>query len=99
MGLFESIIYYKDFRISLSKCTLLLTCLGGSQGRDITLPTKAHRVKAMVFPAIMYTCESWTIKKSECQRTDPFELQCWRTLKNPLDFKEIKPVNPKAYQS
>ena len=46
--------------------------------RDITLPTKVHLVKAMVFPVVMYGCESWTIKKAECQRTDAFELWCWR---------------------
>ena len=46
--------------------------------RDITLPTKVHLVKAMVFPVLMYGCESWTIKKVECQRIDAFELWCWR---------------------
>ena len=49
------------------------------KSRDITLPTKVHLVKAMVFP-VMYGCESWTIKKAECQRTDAFELWCWRRL-------------------
>ena len=48
--------------------------------RDITLPTKVHLVKAMVFPAVMYGCESWTIKKAEYQRIDAFELWCWRRL-------------------
>ena len=48
--------------------------------RDITLPTKVHLVKAMVFPVVMYGCESWTIKKAECQRIDVFELWCWRRL-------------------
>ena len=48
--------------------------------RDITLPTKVHLVKAMVFPVVMYGCESWTIKKAECQRIDAFELWCWRRL-------------------
>ena len=48
--------------------------------RDITLPTKVQLVKAMVFPGVMYECESWTIKKAEHRRTDPFELQCWRRL-------------------
>ena len=48
--------------------------------RDITLPTKAHLVKAMVFPVVMYGCESWTIKQAECQRIDAFELWCWRRL-------------------
>ena len=50
------------------------------KGRDITLPTKVSLVKAMVFPVVMYRCESWTIKKAECQRTDAFELWCWRKL-------------------
>ena len=50
------------------------------KSRDITLPTKVHTVKAMVFPAVMYRCESWTIKKAECQRIDVFELWCWRRL-------------------
>ena len=50
------------------------------KGRDITLPTKVHLVKAMVFPVVMYGCESWTIKKAEHQRTDAFELWCWRRL-------------------
>ena len=48
--------------------------------RDITLPTKAHLVKAMVFPVVMYGCESWTVKKAESQRIDVFELWCWRRL-------------------
>ena len=48
--------------------------------RDITLPTKVHLVKAMVFPVVMYGYESWTIKKAECQRIDAFELWCWRRL-------------------
>ena len=51
-----------------------------SKSRDITLPTKVCLVKAMVFPVVMYGCESWTIKKAECQRTDGFELWCWRKL-------------------
>ena len=50
------------------------------KSRDITLPTKVHLVKAMVFLVVMYGCESWTIKKAECQRTDAFELWCWRRL-------------------
>ena len=48
--------------------------------RDITLPTKIRLVKAIVFPVVMYGCESWTIKKAECQRVDVFELWCWRRL-------------------
>ena len=50
------------------------------RSRDITLPTKVHLVKAMVFPVVMYGCESWTVKKAECQRIDAFELWCWRRL-------------------
>ena len=50
------------------------------KSRDITLPTKVRLVKAMVFPVVMYGCESWTIKKAECQRTDAFELWYWRIL-------------------
>ena len=50
------------------------------KSRDITLPTKVRLVKAMVFPVVMYGCESWTVKKAECQRTDAFELWCWRRL-------------------
>ena len=50
------------------------------KSRDITLPTKVHTVKAMVFPVVMYRCESWTIKQAERQRIDVFELWCWRRL-------------------
>ena len=68
------------------------------KSRDITLPTKICLVKAMVFPVVMYGCESWTIKKAECQRTDAFQL-LEMTLESPLDCKEIKPVNSKGNQS
>ena len=70
------------------------------KSRDITLPTKVHLVKAMVFPVVMYECESWTIKKAECQRIDAFELWCWRRLLrvpwtarrcNQFILKEISP--------
>ena len=50
------------------------------KNRDITLPTKVRLVKAMVFPVVMDGCESWTVKKAECQRIDAFELRCWRSL-------------------
>ena len=50
------------------------------KSRDMTLPTKVRLVKAMVFPVVMYGCESWTVKKAECQRIDAFELWCWRRL-------------------
>ena len=72
------------------------------KSRDVTLPTKVHLVKAMVFPVVMYGCKNWTIKKAEHQRNDALELWCWvleKTLKNPLDCKEIKPVHPKGNQS
>jgi len=70
------------------------------KSRDITLPTKVHLVKAMVFPVVMYGCESWTINKAECQRTDALELWCWRRLlrvpwtarrSNQSILKEISP--------
>ena len=66
---------------------------------DITLSTDVHVVKAMVFPVIVYGCERWTIKKTECWRIEAFELWCWRRLESPVDYKEIKPVNPKGNQS
>ena len=75
------------------------------KSRDITLLREIYIVKAMVFPVVMYGCESWTIKKAECQRIDAFELWCWRGLlrvqgiESPRDFKEIKPVHPKGNQS
>ena len=70
------------------------------KSRDVTLPTKVHLVKAMVFPVVMYGCESWTIKKTECQIIDAFELWCWRRLlrvpwtarrSNQSVLKEISP--------
>jgi len=69
------------------------------KSRDTTLLTKVCLVKAMVFPAVMYVCESWTVKKAERRRIDAFELWCWRTLESPLDCKEIQPVHPKGNQS
>ena len=69
------------------------------KSRDITLPTKVCLVKAMVFRVVRYGCESWTVKKAECQKIDAFELWCWRILLNPLDCKEIQPVHPKGDQS
>ena len=70
------------------------------KGRDITLPTKVRLIKAMVLPVVMYGCESWTVKKAECRRTDAFELWCWRRLlrvpwtarrSNQSILKEISP--------
>ena len=69
------------------------------KSRDITLSTKVCLVKAMVFPVVMYGCESWTVKKAECQRIDTFELWFWRRLESPLDCKKIQPVHPKGNQS
>ena len=67
------------------------------KSRDFTLPTKVHLVKAMVFPVVMYGCESWTIKKAEHQRTDAFELWCWRRfLRVPWTARRsiLKKINP-----
>ena len=89
----------------IKRCLLLerkvMTCLDSIlKSRDITLPTKVHLVKAMVFPVVMYGCESWTIKKAECRRTDAFKLWCWRRLlrvpwtarkSNQSILKEISP--------
>ena len=71
------------------------------KSREITLPTKVHIVKAMVFPVVMYGCESWTIKKAENQRIDAFELWCaaGEPLESPLDCKEIQLAHPKGDQS
>ena len=66
------------------------------KSRDITLPKKVRLVKVMVFPVVMYGCESWTVKKAEHRRIDAFELWCWRSL---LSFKEIQTVHPKGDQS
>ena len=74
-----------DCNHEIKKCLLLerkaMTNIGSVlKTRDITLPTKVHIVKAVVFPVIMYGCESWTIKKAECQRIDALELWCWTKL-------------------
>ena len=70
------------------------------KSRDISFPTQVHLDKAMVFPVVMYGCESWTIKKAGHWRIDAFELWCWRRfLRVPWDCKEIQPVNPKGNQS
>ena len=62
------------------------------------MPTKVHLVKAVIFPVVMYRCESWTIKKTEWRRTDAFKLVLEKTLESSLDCKEMKPVNPKGNQ-
>ena len=70
------------------------------KGRDITLPTKVHLVKAMVFPVVMYECESWTLKKAECWRTDAFEQWCWRRLlRVPWTARRSNESYPKGNQS
>ena len=63
------------------------------KSRDITLQRKVHMVNTVVFPVVTYGCESWTLKKEECQRVDAFKLWCSRTPESPLDSKEIKSVN------
>ena len=68
------------------------------KSRDITLPTKVRLVKAMVFPVVMYGCESWTVKKAERRRIDAFELVLEKTLQSPLDCKEIQPVHSEGDQ-
>ena len=70
------------------------------KSQDITLPTKVHLVKAMVFPVVMYGCENWTVKKAEHQRIDGFELWCWRRLLRVpwLDCKKIQPVHSEGDQ-
>ena len=69
------------------------------KSRDSTLPTEVRLVKAMVFPVVMYGCESWTVKKAEHRRIDAFELWCWRRLfESPLDCKEIQPVHSEGDQ-
>ena len=74
-----------DGSLEIKRCLLLgrkamTNLVSILKSRDVTLPTKVCLVKAMVFPVVMYGCKSWTIKKAECQRTDAFELRCWRSL-------------------
>ena len=88
----------------IKRCLLLgrkvMTTLDSMlKSRDITLPTRVHLVKSMVFPVVIYECESWTIKKAEYWRIEPFELWCCRRLLSPLDCRDIQPVHPKGNQS
>ena len=69
------------------------------KSKDTALSTKVHLVKAMVFPVVVYGCESWTVKKAKHQRINAFELLLEKTLESPLDCKEIQPVHPKGDQS
>ena len=94
-----------DYSHEIKRCLLLgrkvMTNLDSIlKSRDITLPTKVHLVKAMVFPVVMYGCENWTVKKAECQRIDASELWCWKRLlrvpwtagrSNQSILKEISP--------
>ena len=90
--------------MKLKKCLLLRRKVKTNldsilKSRDITLSTKVHLVKAMVFPVVMYGCESWTVKKAEHQRTDALIVVLEKTLESPLDCKEIQPVHSKGDQS
>ena len=93
-----------DCSHEIKKCLLLgrkvMTNLDSIlKSRNITLSTKVHLVKAMVFPVVMYGCESWTMKKAEHQRIAAFELWCWRRLlRVPWIARRIKSVNPKGSQ-
>ena len=99
--LLSTILHFKKKESRLLLGRKAMTNLDGIlKSRDITLPTKVCLVKAMVFPVVMYGCESWTIKKAECQRIDAFELWCWRRLlrvpwtarrSNQSILKEISP--------
>ena len=94
-----------DYSHEIKRCLLLGRKVMANldsvlKSRDVTLPTKVHLVKTMVFPVVMYGCESWTIKKAECRRIDAFELWCWRRLlrvpwtarrSNQYVLKEISP--------
>ena len=98
-------IFSSKLEISIKRCLLLGRKVMSNldsifKSRDITLPTKVHLVRAMVFPVVMYGCESWTVKKAESQRIDAFELWCWRRLlkvpwtarrSNQSILKEISP--------
>ena len=92
-----------DYSHEIKRCLLLgrkdMTNLDSIfKSTDITLPTKVHLVKAIVFPVVMYGWESWTLKKAERRRIDAFELWCRRRLESPLDCKEIQPGHPKGNQ-
>ena len=92
-----------DCSHEIKRCLLLgrkalISLHGVLKSQDRTLLTKVCIVKAMVFPVIMYGCESWPIKKAECQRIDAFKMWCWIRLFRVLDCKEFKPVNPKGNQ-
>ena len=92
-----------DYSHEIKRCFLLgrkvmTNLVSIFKSRDISLPIKVRVVKAMVFPVVMYGCQSWTVKKAECQRIDAFELRCWRRLLRALDGKEIQPVHSEGDQ-
>ena len=89
----DSVCSHEIKRCSLLGSKAMTNLESVLKSRDIILLTKVHIVKTMIFPVVMYRCESWTIKKAEHQRTDTFELWCW-TLESASDNKEITPVNP-----
>jgi len=89
----DSVCSHEIKRCSLLGSKAMTNLESMLKSRDIILLTKVHIVKTMIFPVVMYRCESWTIKKAEHQRTDTFELWCW-TLESASDNKEITPVNP-----
>ena len=100
----SKIIAVGDCSREIKRCLLLgrkvMTNLDSIwKSRNIILPTKFCLVKAMIFPVVMYGCDSWTIKQADGWRTDAFELGCWRRRESPFDYKKIKPVNPKGNQS
>ena len=93
-----------DCSHEIKRCLLLgrnaMTSLDSIlKSKDITLPANVHLVKVMVFPAVMYGCKNWTIKKAESQRTEAAESVLEKGLESSLDYKEIKPVNHKRNQS
>ena len=92
IGYYELITADDDCSHEMKRCLLIrrkvMTKLDSTfKNRDITLPTKVRLVKAMVFPVIIYGCESWTVKKAERRRIDAFELRCWRRLKESLGLQ------------
>ena len=92
----QMVIAAMELKDSCSLGRKVMTNLGSIfKSRDISLPTKVHLVKVMVFPVVIYGCESWTVKNAECRRIDAFELWC----ESPLDYKEIQPVHSKGDQS
>ena len=101
--LVSKITAYGDYSHEIKRPLLLgrkaVAILDSIWKTDITWLTKICLVKAMVFPVVMYGCESWNIKKAERWRIDAFELWCWRRLESPLDCKEIQPVPPQGNQS